>query len=127
LQEFLEQTQHVILLDWRPDLGALGGDHEWDGIHAKTGHAKLVSEIHDFEDLGLDAWIGGVEVWLEVVEAMKVPSLGFLVTGPRGFLHTGKTIPLLALVGFLSAHTYHSRYVESFELRETMDARRTNG
>ena len=67
--------------------------------------------------LRISAWTRGLEVsrvWLEVVEAMKVPSLGFLVVGPGGFFaHREKTMPFLALAGFLLAHTYQSRYGES--------------
>ena len=85
-----ERPKHVVLLDRRSDLGALGGDHEWDSIHAKAGHTELNPETHDLEDLGLDAWIGCVEVGLEVVETMEVPRLGFLIVRPGGLLHAGK-------------------------------------
>ena len=50
----------------------------------------LEPEPHDLEDLGLNLGIRGVEVRLEIIEAVEVPSLRLLVVRPRRFLHAGK-------------------------------------
>ena len=99
LQKFAERAQHVVLLDRGSDLRTLGGDHERDRIHPEAGHAELNPEPHDLEDLGLDVRVRGVEVRLKVVEAMKVPGLGFLIVGPCRFLHAGKHHSLVGIGG----------------------------
>ncbi len=73
LQELAHLSQHVVLLDRLAHVGALGGDHERHGIHAKAGHAELDPEPHDLEDLRLHVRIGGVQIRLELVEPMEVP------------------------------------------------------
>ena len=90
LQEFAKRAQHVVLLDRLPDLGALGRDHERHRVHAKAGDAELNPEAHDLEDLGLHQRVRGVEVGLEIIEAMEIPGAGFLVARPGRFLHAGK-------------------------------------
>ena len=75
LQEFAERAQHVVLLDRLLDLGALGRDDERHRVHAEAGDAELDPEAHDLEDLGLHLRVRGVEVGLEIVEAVEVPGL----------------------------------------------------
>ena len=65
-------------------------DHEGHGVHAKAGHAELDPEAHYFQDLRLHQRIRGVEVGLEIVEAVEEPGAGFLVVAPGRFLHAGK-------------------------------------
>ncbi len=90
LQEFAERTQHVVLLDGLSHLRALGRDDEGDRVHAKAGDAELNPEPHDLEDLGLDMRVRGVEIRLEIVEAVKVPGACFLIPRPGRLLHAGK-------------------------------------
>ena len=90
LQEFAERAQHVVLLDGFANLGALGRDHERHRVHAEAGYAELDPEPHDLEDLGLHQRVRGVEVGLEIIEAMEEPGAGFLVARPGRFLHARK-------------------------------------
>ena len=101
LQEFAERAQHVVLLDRRPDLGALGRDHERHRIHPEAGDAELNPEPHDFQDFGLHMRIRGVEVGLEIVEAMEVPGFCDLIARPGRFLHAGKHHALVGIGGLL--------------------------
>ena len=78
------------MLDGLADLRSLGCDDERHGIHAEAGHAELNPEPHDLEDLSLHVRVRGVEVGLEIVEAMEVPGAGFLVARPRRFLNARK-------------------------------------
>jgi hypothetical protein len=99
--EFTERAQYVVLLDRGADLRSLGGDHERDRVHPETGHAGLNPETHDLEDLGLHMRVRGIEVGLEVVEAVEVPGSCFLVVGPGGFLHARKHHALVGIGGLL--------------------------
>jgi hypothetical protein len=97
LQKFPKRPQHLELLDRLAHLRPLGGDHERHRVHPEAGDAELDPEPHDLEDLGLDMRIGGVEVGLEVVEAVEVPGLGLLVVRPGGLLHAGKHHALMGV------------------------------
>ena len=99
LQKFAERSQHVVLFDRRADLRSLGGDHERDRVHPEAGYAKLNPEAHDLEDLGLHMRVRGVEIGLEIIEAVEVPGFGFLVVIPGGFLYPGKHHALAGIGG----------------------------
>ncbi len=90
LQEFAERAQHVVLFDGLLHLGALCRNHEGDRVHAKAGDAELDPEPHDLEDFCLHMRVGGVEIGLEIVEAMEIPGARFLIPRPGRFLHAGK-------------------------------------
>ena len=96
-----KRAKHVVLLDRRLDLRAFSGNHEGDGIHPEAGHTKLNPEPHDLEDLGLNVWVRGVEIGLEVIKAMKEPGPGFLIMRPCRFLHPGKDHALAGAGGSL--------------------------
>ena len=101
LQKFPERPQHVVLLDGVADLRAFGGYDERHRVHAEAGYAELNPETHDLEDLGLHVRVRGVEVGLEVIEAVEVPGPGFLIARPGGFLHAGKHHALAGIGGLL--------------------------
>jgi hypothetical protein len=81
-EEFAEGSQHVVLLGGPRDFSALFRDDKWNGVHPETRDSQLQPETHDLEDLCLDVRIGGVEVRLKVIEAMKVICLRRLVIAP---------------------------------------------
>jgi len=85
-----ETAQHVVLLLGFAHVRSLGGDDERHRIHAEAGNPQLDPESHDLEDLGLHLLSRGVEVGLEVIEAVEVPGFGFLVVAPGGLLHARK-------------------------------------
>ena len=87
LQELAEEAEHVVLLLGLADLRPLGRDDERHRIHAEAGHAQLNPEPHDLEDLGLHLGMRGVEIGLEVVEAVEVPRLGLVIVAPGRLLH----------------------------------------
>jgi hypothetical protein len=82
LQEFTEPAQHFVLLDRLFDIRALGRDHERHRVHAKAGYAELNPESHDLQDFGLHVRIGGVEIGLEIIEAVEIPGACFGIVGP---------------------------------------------
>ena len=90
LQEFPQRAEHVVLLDRLSHLRALGRDHERHRVHAKAGDAELDPESHDLQDFRLHFRMRGVEVGLEIVEAMEVPGFCLLIVRPGRFLHAGK-------------------------------------
>jgi hypothetical protein len=59
-------------------------------IHPEAGNTQLDPEPHDLENLGLHLRMRGVEVGLEVVEAMEVPRLGLVIVAPGRLLHARK-------------------------------------
>ncbi len=93
LQELADRAQHVVLLEGFANRRTLGRDDERHGVHAKAGHAQLDPEAHDLEDLRQHVRICGVEVRLELVEAMEVPGMSAGVVGPGGLLHARKYHP----------------------------------
>ena len=97
LQELAERAQHVVLLDGPRDVRPLGGDDEGNRVHAEAGDAELDPEAHDLQDLSLDLGIGGVEIRLEIVEAMEVPGPGIGIVRPGRFLHAGKNHALVGI------------------------------
>ena len=122
LQEFAKRAQHVVLLDRLADLGALGRDHERHRVHAKAGDAELDPEPHDLEDLGLHMRVRGVEVGLEIVEAMEEPGAGFLVRASRSISARRETpCRCWRWPGCLSDQTYQSRCGESFDLQRVLE------
>ncbi len=82
LQEFTERTQHVILLGRLFDVRTLGRDYEGDCVHAEAGDAELQPEAHDLEDLCLYIGIRGIEVGLEIIEAVEIPGARSLIPRP---------------------------------------------
>ena len=90
LQELAEEPQHVELRFWRGYVRALLGDDEGDRVHAEAGDAELKPEPHDLQDLRLHHRVRGVEVRLEVVEAVEIERLGLGVAGPGRFLDAGE-------------------------------------
>src|SRR5689334_538909 len=97
LQELAKDTEHIKLLLWPGNLCAFSGDNEWDRVHPKAGDAELNPETHDLENLGLDFGVGGIQVRLEIVEAMKIVSFRFLIVTPGGFLDAGKDHSLVCV------------------------------
>src|SRR5262249_45587033 len=62
---------------------------------AEARDAELDPKSHDLEDLRLDLRMRGIEVGLEIEEAVEVVGAGLLVIGPGRLLHPGKYHPLL--------------------------------
>src|SRR5262245_36191947 len=88
--ELAELAEHVILLLGLADLGSFGRDDERHRIHPEAGNAQLNPEPHDLENLGLHLRMRGVEVGLEVIEAVEIPRLGLLIVAPGRLLHARK-------------------------------------
>ena len=114
LQEFAQLAQHVVLLHRLSHVRALGRDDERHRVHAEAGHAELDPEAHDLQDLGLHLRIRGVEVGLEIVEAVEVLGASLRCRSVQVvFCTPGNTMPLFACAGFFFDQTYQSRYFES--------------
>src|SRR6266511_2097816 len=55
--------------------------------HPEAGNAQLDPESHDLEKLGLHLGMRGIEIGLEIVEAVEVPCLGLVIVAPGRLLH----------------------------------------
>ena len=78
-------------------------DEERHGIDPESGYTQCQPESHDFQDFLPHDRVGGIEVRLELVEAVHVPGLGRPVIGPGGLLHARKNYPLGNVVRFFVA------------------------
>ena len=88
------------------DSGSLGlvcSMRNGGGVDAEPAHAELEPERDDLADLGADLWVSDVEVWLEIVEAVVVPGVRFLVERPRLLLDAGEDDAVAPVVGISTA------------------------
>jgi len=90
LQQLAEAPQHLVLRLRLADLRPLRPDDERHRVEPEPGDAELRPESHDLQDLRLHQRVGGVEVGLEVVEAVVVPGLRLFVARPDRLLDAGK-------------------------------------